>query len=76
MQIDELEIEEVFDLQTEGIFADGRTKCRSKNYLQIEETFASQRIILQTKELFNWQTEERYADQKTIHRLTNCLLIE
>ena len=49
MQIDELEIEEVFDLQTEEIFADGRTKCRSKNYLQIEEPFVNQRIICRPK---------------------------
>ena len=76
MQIDELEIKEVFDLQTEGIFADGRTKCRSKNYLQIEEPFCQSKNYLQTKDLFNWPTEERYADQKTIHRLTNCLLID
>ena len=37
MQIDELQIEEVFDLQMEQLYADQRTVCSLMNYLQIQE---------------------------------------
>ena len=82
MQIDELEIEEVFDLQTEGIFADGRTKCRSKNYLQIEETFASQRIICKPKNYSigrlknDMQIKKLSTDWQTVCWLNNFLHIK
>ena len=69
MQIDELQVEEAFDLQTEELNADRRTICRLKNNLYLNN-------CLQTKELFQWQIEECYADQLTIYRLMNYLLVE
>ena len=45
MQIDELQVKEAFDLQTEELNADRRTICRLKNNLLIEQLSAEQRII-------------------------------
>ena len=45
MQIDELQVKEAFDLQTEELNADRRTISRLKNNLLIEQLSADQRII-------------------------------
>ena len=58
MQIDKLQVEDVFDLQIGKLSADGGTICQSKN-------------CLETKDLFDWQIEEWYADQRTIYSLAN-----
>ena len=83
LQIKELSVvQNIFDLQIEGLSTDRSSICISKNYLQIKELSADWLSICSSKNyLLKWskrylQVEELSADQIIAWRWENYLRME